>query len=179
MPTFDATTAECLIFTYKHGLLSKVGHDLKLRVRTFEARVEADRIEATFDPRSLETVSAMKDGRENPRALSERDKRQVLENIARDVLHPDRFPEIRYTAEQVEQQGERWRVRGRLLLHGVERPVPVQAAPEGEHLVARVRLRQPDFRIVPFTAILGTLKIKPEVDIELRVPLAELNRSLE
>lgn len=170
MQTYDANTAECLVFTYKEGLLSKVAHDLKLRVRTFELRLSEEKVEGTFDPRSFEVVTAMLRGRENPGALSERDKRQVLDNMARDVLHSGRFTEIVFTSTEVEREGDTWRIRGRLLLHGIEKPISITAAPEGDEVVAKVRLRQPDFRIVPYSAMLGTLKIKPEIDVVVRIP---------
>ena len=35
MPHYDATTAECLVLTYKEGLLSAVAHDLEIRVARF------------------------------------------------------------------------------------------------------------------------------------------------
>jgi len=30
MPRYDQTQAECLVFTFKEGLLSKIAHDLKV-----------------------------------------------------------------------------------------------------------------------------------------------------
>lgn len=170
MPTYDASTAECLVYTYKEGLLSKVAHDLKIRVGTFALQLSDDKVEASFDPRSFQVVCAMSRGRENPGALSERDMRQVIENMERDVLHTSRFREIRFTSTEVERDGDRWRIRGRLLLHGIEKPLSISAEPDGDAVVAKVRLRQPDFRIVPYTAMLGTLKIKPEVDVVVRIP---------
>ena len=32
MPKYDENQAECLIYTFKDGLLSKVAHDLKIKV---------------------------------------------------------------------------------------------------------------------------------------------------
>ena len=37
---FDATSAECLVFTYKEGLLSALAHDLEIRVPGFEVDVD-------------------------------------------------------------------------------------------------------------------------------------------
>lgn len=176
VPTYDAQTAECFVYTYKEGFLSKVAHDLKLRVRTFELDLGDDAVQARFDARSIECVCAMIRGEESPRALSERDKRQVVQNMARDVLHTARFQDIRFASTKVAREGDHWRIRGRLTLHGIERMIDVKAQPEGEHVVARVRLHQPDFRIVPYTAMLGTLKIKPEVDVVVRVPRGDSGR---
>ncbi|MEZ4248058.1 MAG: hypothetical protein R3B99_07445 [Polyangiales bacterium] len=40
MSTFDATRAECSVFTYKDGLLSKIAHDLRVKVERFEVKVD-------------------------------------------------------------------------------------------------------------------------------------------
>lgn len=172
MPTYDATTATCLVFTYKEGLLavSNRSHDLKLKVTRFTLMLDDDRVEATFDPRSFECVASMNGGREDPSALSDKDKRQIVENLERDVLHATRFREIRFTSTEVERDGDRWEVQGWLDLHGIKRSIEVVAEPNGHGVVARVRLHQPDFRITPFSAMLGTLKIKPDVDVVIEIP---------
>lgn len=170
MRTYDASSAECLVFTYREGLLSRAGHDLKLRVRDFTVRFTDEGVEATFDPRSFEVVSAMEGGREKPSALSERDKRQVVDNIERQVLHVARFREIRFAAERPDDDATE--LRGRLTLHGIERPVTVTLSDDGDHREARLRIHQPDFRIEPFRAMLGALRIRPEVDVVLRIPRA-------
>ena len=41
-------------------------------------------------------------------------------------------------------------------------------------MVTVVRLHQPDFGIKPYSALLGTLKIKPEVTVRCSVPRASL-----
>jgi len=41
----DASTAECLVFTEKEGLLSGVAHDLKLRVERFRLRIDDDSVD--------------------------------------------------------------------------------------------------------------------------------------
>jgi hypothetical protein len=40
--------------------------------------------------------------------------------------------------------------------------------------VGRARIDQRDFGITPFSAMMGTLKVQPHVDIEVRVPLARI-----
>lgn len=71
MPRFDASRADCHIFTFKEGLLSAVAHDLKLRVGRFEVQVESEpwSVSARFEVASLEVVCAMKEGREDASIL--------------------------------------------------------------------------------------------------------------
>lgn len=185
MPTFDATHADVLVYTYKEGLLSAIAHDLKLRLtelelgvvlaETGEARptgapgVASIRLRA--NPRSLRVVCAMHKGRENHGALSARDVRDIEDNITRDVLHPSRFDLLTYDSTAIAAAGtERYRVRGELLLHGVRRPVETVVAGQASHWVAETTLLQPDFDIEPFSAMLGSMKIKPEVRVVVKVP---------
>lgn len=168
MRTYDASSAECLVHTWREGLLSRAGHDLQLRVREFQVRFTESGVEAVFDPRSFEVVAAMEGGRPRPNLLSERDKRQVVDNIERQVLHTSRFREIRFESGPVDDDATE--LRGRLTLHGIERAVTVELAREDDARVARLRIHQPDFRIEPFRAMLGALRIRPEVDVVLRIP---------
>ncbi|MBX3248052.1 MAG: YceI family protein [Myxococcales bacterium] len=169
MPTYDASRAECLVFTYKEGLLSKIAHDLEIRVERFEVKVEGTTIEATFDPTSLRVVTARKDGQPNAGALSAGDRAKIEGNITGEVLETKRHPEVRFTG-RAEVSDQDARVHGELTLHGRTRPLDATVRREGARWVTRVRLHQPDFGIKPYSAMLGTLKIQPDVEIELRVP---------
>lgn len=165
MSTFNQDNSRCQIFTFKEGLLSKVAHDLQLKVNRYEVIWRDGNVEATFDPRSISVVHAMKRGRGNPRALSGGDKDKILENMHRDVLSPDRFPEIRFTADSVTESKNRLEVNGTLELQGVRRQVRATAAREGQEWVFSVPIHQPDFGIKPFSALMGTIKIKPSLTV--------------
>jgi hypothetical protein len=178
MVRLDASSAECLVFTYKEGLLSAVAHDLKIRVTKFVIDVdEAKRaISARFDPASLRVVCAMSDGKEVPGSLTTANKREIEGNIVRDVLDARRYPEIRFVSSAVEEKGGSYLVKGRLALHGHERQVRVQVHQDGDRYVSEARLHQPDFGIRPYTALFGTLKVQANVTIRVVVP-ASISRS--
>jgi polyisoprenoid-binding protein YceI len=165
-PRFHQDNADVLVFTFKEGLLAAVAHDLKIRVTRFSIWIdeETSEIEATFDPASLRVVTAMKDGAEAHGALSESDRRKIEEHIADDVLQAKRFPEIRFASRSVEEDDATgYRVSGQLTLRGTTREVMIASRSDGEGQVAEVRIHQPDFGIQPFSALLGTLKIKADV----------------
>lgn len=172
-PRFHQDNADVLIFTFKEGLLSAVAHDLKIRVTRFSIHVdeETNAITATFDPRSLRVVTAMKAGAEAIGALSESDKKKIEEHIVDDVLSAKKHPEIRFVSTSVvEDSATGYRIHGRLSLHGKTRELAFTTRTDGEGQVAEITLHQPDFGIQPFSAMLGTLKIKPDVTVRLALP---------
>lgn len=170
MSVFDATRADCSVFTFKDGLLSKVAHDLRVKVERFEVKVDGERVEATFDPKSLRVVCARKDGRDDHGALSSGDRAKIEGNIQKDVLATARHPEIRFSGT-AKIEGERATVTGQLTLHGTTRTITVEGRREGGRWVGRTRLHQPDFGITPYSAIFGTLRLQPAVEIELSMPV--------
>lgn len=174
MPRYDSSTADCRIFTFKEGLLSAVAHDLELVVGTFEIDVAEDRAEvsATFDPGSIRVVDAVVDGRRSPGTLSDKDKKKIEANIVSDVLGRRSQP-IRFRSSEVRplSSDAGWEVRGELTLTGRTVAVTVPVRREPDALVGEVTLHQPDFGIKPYSAMLGALKVRPDVRVRVRMPL--------
>ena len=172
MLTFDASSAECLVFTFKDGLLSGMAHDLKIRVSRFEVRVDESsrRIEAEFDPGSLRVVAAVNGQVERRGALTPANKREIERNIVQEVLHAKAYPRIEFVSREVEERDSSYRVKGDLTLHGARRPLPVRVLHGGGAYVAEATLHQPDFGIRPYSAMFGTLKVKADVRVRLTIP---------
>lgn len=170
---WDAEDAELLVLTKKEGLLSKVAHDLKLRVTRFELSLEdgeAPRIELRCDAASLRVVNAMKGGRDAPELLSAGDRKKIEANIVGEVLHAKRHPEIRFVSTRVTRRGDTAEIAGTLALHGRERPLEATARRRGSRWVTEVSLHQPDFGIRPYSAMLGALKVAPDVAVRFEAP---------
>lgn len=163
MAHLDPSSAEVLVFTFKEGLLSAVAHDLKLRVTKFGLDVEGDQVKGEFDPSSLRVVNAMKDGHDNAGALPGFALGEIEKNIVNDVLEPKRHPVIRFETTAITDA----QVTGRLTLHGQTKAVTGTRKDAGGKKVAEFRLDQRDFGIKPFSAMLGTLKIKPEIVVRV------------
>jgi polyisoprenoid-binding protein YceI len=170
--------ASCRVFSYREGLLSGLGHDLELEVTRFEIDVdeEARTVAARFDPGSLRVVRALRDGTELPDALSDGDRATIERQTRQDVLDARHHPEIRFSSSAVVDADGGWDVAGTLALHGVERQITVRMRPEGDRMTASVRLHQADFGIRPYSALLGTLKVKPDVTVRVSVPAAPPRR---
>ncbi len=168
MPTWNAPEARVRVYTFKEGLLSAVGHDLCLEARVVEVREEEGRLTAEIAASSIHTITAMKRGAESPSTLSDKDRADIDRNTAASVLHPERYPTIRFEADEVTSS----RVSGLLSLHGEQRRVSLAVRIEGDRRVGSVELDQRDFGLKPFRALMGALKVKPVVRIEVSLPAA-------
>jgi polyisoprenoid-binding protein YceI len=173
MAKHDEKTAEALIFTFKDGLLSKVAHDLKLRVTRFSVDVDisAPSVVAELDPRSLVVLATVHDGKEDPAGLSDADKQKIASQIQKDVLEVEQHGRIRFTSRSVQRRADGgYSITGDLELHGTTRSISFDTRLTGDKQLAEVELHQPDYGIVPFKAMLGTLKVKPDVKVRISVP---------
>lgn len=174
MKRFEPPAASCTIYTFKEGLLSAVAHDLELRVTRFSVEVgppseSPTPLLAHLDATSLRVVTALAGGKPHA-ALGEADTRNIERTIVTEVLEARRFPEIRYRARAVTGQGTHRRIEGTLSLHGRDRPLALEAVLDGASWRAEVTIHQPDFGIKPYSAMLGTLKIKPQIRLVLTLP---------
>lgn len=167
MPRLDSSKAEVLVFTFKEGLLSAVAHDLKLQLTRFTIEHEAERYVAEFEPGSIRVVTAVKDGKDDPSTLSASAKGDIEKNTLGDVLDVRKHPTARFESVRVSDTA----MEGRLTLHGVTKPLTGTVRKSPGVSTAEFRFDQRDFGIKPFSAMLGTLKIKPEVLV--RVSLRE------
>lgn len=172
MIRFDESSADCRVLTFKEGLLSAVAHDLLLRVGAFSVEVDDARrsVVATFDPRSLRVVCAMQGGVEKPRALTDANRSEIESNIVRHVLEPDRHPVIRFESTAVDDTPGGWAVEGSLSLHGTTRPIRVAVTRGADATVAEATVHQPDFGIRPYSALLGALRVRPDVVVRVVLP---------
>lgn len=172
MARFDAYNSECLIFSFKDGLLARLAHDLKLQVERFSIEVDDStrEIKATFDPSSIQVVCAQADGRDAPSTLSKGDKKKIYDNVTKDVLRIRKHPEISFDSTNIVERGEGFAVEGTLQMHGKSRNIQASVRANGDRWVTEVRVHQPDFGIKPYTAALGALKVKPDVLVRLSVP---------
>jgi YceI-like protein len=169
---FDVSNSECRVFVRRAGLLAAVGHDLELRATelAIDVDVAALHVRARVPARALEVVDAVEGRERQPGKLSAKDKAQIQENIANDVLEVKRFPAIEFESTRVEPAPDGYRVHGRLSLHGQTRALTFMAKRSGARLSGEVGIHQPDFGIEPYRALGGTLRIRPDVSVVFELP---------
>lgn len=159
---------ECLVFTFKEGLLSAVAHDLKLKATAASLTVSGGVVSLRVEAASLRVVCARQGDQDAPGVLSDKDRAKIEKNICEDVLDARRFADVTFRSTKAEARGEGWWVEGDLSLHGVTRRISAEVKRQGAHWVAEVSLHQPDYGIKPYSAMLGALKVQAGVKVVVR-----------
>lgn len=178
MAELNQDNAELSVFTFKEGLLSPVAHDLKLKVGRWSARLDktgpgAVTAVGAFDASSLTVDGVMRDGRLVKDVLGSRDTDKIAKTIRDEVLQSSRHPSIAWRGQGAIVAGTP-QVDGELTLVGKTRRITARVkkeagGPGGPVWVIEATVHQPDFGIKPYSAMLGALKIKPDVVVALRV----------
>jgi polyisoprenoid-binding protein YceI len=172
--TLGPSDGRLKVRTGRQGMASKVGHDLTLEASNWKATVRVDpdpsqsEVTATVEPRSLEVVAAT--GGAKP--LSDKDKKDIRKNIAGLLGNNS----ITFQSTSVRPNGDTSAtVVGNLSIANQSRPVTLDLTiePDGGNarLKGRVPIVQSNFGVKPFTAMLGALKVKDEVEVDLDVRL--------
>jgi polyisoprenoid-binding protein YceI len=170
--------ARLLVRTHREGLGARVGHDLVIEATRWAGRVSIEggepprgHVEVRVDARGLE----VREGLGGARPLTDRDRQEIKVNIEEKVLHADRDAELRFTAEQIVVRDGHAHLDGDLTIGGQTRPagveVDLEPAADGLHARGAARIRQTDFGIKPYSAMMGMLKVSDQVDVDFDVRL--------
>jgi len=179
--SLNENSGNVYVYTFKEGLLSKLAHDLLIDVTKFKANVNvpeegftSGNIDLELQANSLKVVCALKEGERQPDTLKEKDIADIERDTAKKVLHPDKYPTVNFCSKEILEKPELYYkfeedgycVKGELSLHGVTNPVEFNVKiTNGKNLTGMITLLQKDYGIKPFKAMLGTLKIKNEINI--------------
>lgn len=171
----DAGESRFTVKAFAGGFLSAFAHDHNIAIRDFSG--EADFTYGTVQPASLRIT--IKAG-----SLSLTDKvssadRQKIEGTMRDeVLEITKYPDIVFKSSGVaaNKTGDgqyQARISGELTLHGVTRPLTINAQLEFGDQTLRARggfaVKQSSFEIKPVSVAGGTIKVKDELKFSFDV----------
>jgi polyisoprenoid-binding protein YceI len=166
---FAPSQSTFTVQAFASGLLAVLGHSPTFAVGEFSGSVRFD----PADPRSLAVALTVRaESLDLLDRVKPADRDDILGRARFDVLETDRFPEVAFRTSQAaaEPAGDgRFQavLGGTLSLHGVERPLRIDAqmtvAPESLRLRGHLPLRMSPFGIKPVTALRGTIRLKDEV----------------
>jgi len=157
------------IHTSRAGMAAKVGHDLRILAGRWDGSLTLDPDDDSRSQLALRidaTGFDVQEGTGGVKPLTDADRAEIKANIAKKVLHADRFPEISFVSTAIAPtvNGSR-SVVGNLTLAGVTRTVRFDLDVADGAVRASAALDQSDFGIKPFTALMGALKVADRVEI--------------
>lgn len=159
--------------SYKDGMGAKLAHDLVLRATNWSGTLNVDgspsgcSAAVTVDPRSIEIVEA----RGGVKSLSDKDRRDIDKNINEKVLETNKYPELRFESTSCTGAEPNLTAAGNMTIKGTTRPVNVDLNVDGTTVTAKTSISQKDFGIKPFSAMMGAIKLRDDVDFQLTVNL--------
>ena len=165
-------TADPTIYVqvFKEGLLSRLGHDLRLSFRRFEVEVVDGKLTARFFPESLVVDGAMRRGRLDTGALSDADRDKIHRAICREILFTQTHPEALLQAD-VRDDPDGFRVEGNLTLVGARRSLPdIVVHRRGGRLQAELSLVPSRWGIKPYRALGGALRLQDKLVATIDFP---------
>jgi polyisoprenoid-binding protein YceI len=161
------------VYTFKEGLLSKLGHDLKLSLNRWEVMTHQGQVHGRFDTTSLKIEGAVMNGKLDASELSDSDKQKIYGNLADDVLHTKEHPEIRFEG-RVTARTAPFAIEGTLYICGEARPFSVTLSAHGDRLQGSAEITPSQWGIKPFRALAGALRVADRIRVEVDVPAGEL-----
>lgn len=153
------------VYTWKDGLLSRLGHDLRFTMDKPAITKVDGRIEVRCELSTLRFDTAMRDNRPAAGLLSDKDIADIHANLRNEVLHVSRYPIARFVA-RVEAD----RLAGDLELHGVARTITVPIHRGAGRIAGEIELVPSLWGIKPFKALLGALRIQDRVRVTFDLP---------
>lgn len=166
----DARRSRFTVQAFATGILSAMGHNPTISIRTFAGQVE-------FDPDTLQSgefrLSIQAGSLSIEEDISDKDRREMERMMKNDVLEIEKYPEIQFEApspisiNRIDSSLFSATLNGTLSLHGICRTesIPVRILTMGEMLRAsgEFTLKQSNYQIKPVSVAGGALKLKDEL----------------
>lgn len=164
-----------LIRTSRTGLGRKAGHDLVLEVTEWSGEVVVDTADPSASSVTLEVQVAsfvVREGMGGVMPLTDADRAEIVRVVKERILHTADYPTITFRSTRMEGTPAAFTVHGDLTIMGQDRPVDVRARIANGRLTGGATVVQSRWRIKPYSALFGTLRLADPVEVEfdLAVP---------
>jgi polyisoprenoid-binding protein YceI len=163
-----------LMRTYRRGIAQSVGHDLVIEMTgwsgdlTVAEDLAASTVSATIEMGSMTVL----EGTGGVKPLTDKDKEDIVQE-ARKHLNTGKNPEATFVSTTVTDSGDSVSVAGTFTLRGTSGPVTLALTDAGGGAYkATTTIAQSTFGVKPFSAFLGALKLKDEIELEIEFTLS-------
>ena len=165
--TFGPGSGHLHLLTGVEGKAARLGHDLVLDVADWSAQADLDGdVPTAVRLRAALSTLSVQSGTGGAKALSDKDRATILKN-ALGAMRAAQHPEVVFTSKEVTASGDGFTVNGDLSIGGQTRPTVVQVTVSGTALSVRSSVVQTAFDVEPYSAMLGALRLRDRVDVEL------------
>lgn len=164
----SAANGELLLFTDTAGRAARTGHKLTIKMGVWEATAEIDddghpvEVELTVQVESLEVLKG-----EGGLAPWTGVEAGTARKNALKSLNSSKYPLIRYQSTDVTRTGNTYAVAGDLTIGGVTKAHPLTVTADGNTFSAETVVAQSDFKIKPFSLMMGTVKVADDVRLTI------------
>lgn len=168
--TLTAADGELQVLTGVGGPAAKMGHRLTIAMASWQAGVtwrgtKPVAADLVVDVDSLQVLKG--EGGVTP--LSGPEKVVVRSNALKS-LDVKKYPQIRFSAEDIAKTGTGYRLTGTVEIHGTSRPQVVELDVDDDGgtwvMSAQLPVVQTEFGVKPYSLLMGTMKINDEVTIK-------------
>jgi polyisoprenoid-binding protein YceI len=163
-----------LVKTARTGLGAKAGHDLTIEVTRWHGNVLID---AGSPAGSSVTVEAdvgsfeVREGTGGVKPLTDADRADIKNTLRGKILNTRQHPAITFVSTQVSGTQESFRIDGDLTIVGVTKPVTIEGQLTAGHAHGSSVIVQSRWGIRPYSAFLGALKLRDEVEVQFDIDL--------
>lgn len=169
--TLGPEQGSIVVRTYREGPAAKAGHDLVIDVTGWQAKVSlggdplVTSVVFDVDPRSL----VVREGVGGVKPLSDDDRGRIRSTMDGKVLHGHT---ISFRSDRVLADADRIVIEGNLTLAGQTRPLRATFQLDDDGAIrGTVPVAQTTWGIKPQTAMMGQLRVRDEVEIEIEARL--------
>lgn len=177
---------ELYALAYRGGTAGAFAHDHVIEATQYTAQVTWDESNPAQCALHFEMpVAGLSPDRDKkreevnlPKSLSEKAKAEILANIlSKKQLWLEGFSNIVFTSTNIPATEGVMEMSGTLTIRGVTKPVtvPTTVIRDGKQLTiqSKFKILQSDYGYAPYSAMLGALKVKDQVDIIANVVLKQ------
>jgi hypothetical protein len=164
MTTLGPENGTLTVRTGKGGAAAKAGHNLVIEVQRWQGSLTPEAVQLTADARSMRVVSGS--GGISP--LGDKEKAGISQTIDEEVL---KGGNIAYRSSAVIARDDGYDIEGELDLLGVRAPLSFALSLDGDHLTGTAQVKQTGWRIKPYSALFGTLKVADVVEVSIDATL--------
>jgi len=171
----DAKASRFIVQAFATGILSAMGHNPRIGIRTFSGEVD-------FSPETAQAAAFRLTIKSNSLGvlddISDKDRREIERMMNEQVLESSKFPDIIYgapnvTIAQIDGSLYTATLAGSLSFHGVTRNQSITARiavfDEMIRASGEFSLNQSDYDIKPISVAGGALKVKDELKFSFEI----------